>query len=134
MNALVAHMLFTLPAALFAQETAPASGSDSPAGAGPWNFVVLAFIMLLVFWLMALPGRKRDKEARKMIDSLKINDRVLTTSGIIGTIYSVDKEAGEVVLRVDDAVKIKFTINAIYFVYNKEAAENADKNKNNKAK
>ncbi len=108
----------------------PLLANDAPAGSGPFTVVMMAFVMLIVmFVLIVLPKRSQDKQARKLIDSLKINDRVMTTAGIIGTISSIDKEGGEVVLRVDDSTKIRFAIGAIYFVYNKDAAKDGTKKK-----
>jgi len=111
-------------------------GADAPAtapqGGGAFSAVIMIFFVLIaLFILIVLPNKSRDKQAQKLANSLKINDKVLTTGGIIGTIYSIDKEAGEVVLRVDDAnnVKMKFAIGAVYFVYNKDAADKASKEK-----
>ncbi len=110
---------------LFAQETAPAEAAQNPGG-GPFSLVMMVFFVLIALYLLfILPAKSRDKQAQKLIDSIKINDKVLTTSGIIGTVYSMDKQAGEIVLRVDESnnVKMRFAISSIYFVYNKEAAE-----------
>ena len=120
-------VLSTLPtfASLFAD--APTSAPSS-AGSGPFSFVMMTFAMLIVMWLLfVLPKRSQDKKAQALIDSIKINDKVMTTAGIIGTVTSIDKEGGEIVLRVDDATgaKIRFSLGAIYFVFNKEAAKEA---------
>ncbi len=112
---------------LFAEE-APVA----PAGSGPFGFLMMVFVFLIAMYLIFyLPTKSRDKQMNKMLDSLKINDKVLTTSGIIGSVFSIDREAGEVVLRVDDSanVKIHFAISSIYFVYDKEAAKKIAKEK-----
>ncbi|MBQ2788227.1 MAG: preprotein translocase subunit YajC [Thermoguttaceae bacterium] len=106
---------------------APAS-TQAPAGSGPFTVVMMTFVLLIVMWfLIVLPKKSQDKQAQKLIDSIKINDEVMTTAGIIGTVTSLDKDGGEVVLRVDDATgtKIRFAIGAICFVFNKEAAKEA---------
>lgn len=93
----------------------------------------MIFVILIgLFLLIILPNRSREKQAKKLLDSLKVNDKVLTTGGIIGEVYSIKRDEGEVVLRVDDNVKIRFAISAIYFVFNKEAAEQASKETKNK--
>ncbi len=50
-----------------------------------------------------------------MVEALKKNDRVMTSSGIFGTVVSVDIERGRVVLRVDDdkGVRIEFSKAAV---------------------
>ena len=110
---------------LFAQD-APASDAAQNPGGGPFSLVMMVFFVLIALYLLfILPAKSRDKLAQKLIDSIKINDRVLTTSGIIGTVYSMDRQAGEIVLRVDESnnVKMRFSISSIYFVYDKDAAE-----------
>lgn len=120
-------VLSTLPtlASLLADAPAPA---PAPTGSGPFTVVMMTFVMLIVMWfLIVLPKKSQDKQAQKLIDSIKINDKVMTTAGIIGIVTSIDKDGGEIVLRVDDATgaKIRFALGAICFVFNKEAAKEA---------
>ncbi|MBQ9813712.1 MAG: preprotein translocase subunit YajC [Thermoguttaceae bacterium] len=120
-------LTFAFLAPLFAEE-APVA----PAGSGPFGFVMMIFVFLVAMYLLfILPTKSRDKQMNKMLDSLKVNDRVLTTGGVIGTVFSIDREAGEVVLRVDDSanVKVRFALSSIYFVFDKEAAKKAAKEK-----
>ena len=118
-------VLSTLPslASLLADAPAPA-----PTGSGPFTVVMMTFVMLIVMWLLiVLPKKSQDKKAQALIDSIKINDKVMTTAGIIGTVSSIDRDGGEIVLRVDDATgaKIRFALGAVCFVFNKEAAKEA---------
>ena len=118
-------VLSTLPtlAPLLADAPAPA-----PSGSGPFAVVMMTFVLLIVMWfLIVLPKKSQDKQAQKLIDSIKINDKVMTTAGIIGTVASLDKDGGEIVLRVDDSTgtKIRFALGAVCFVFNKEAAKEA---------
>ena len=127
-------VLSTLPtlAALLADAPAP-----TPAGSGPFAVVMMTFVMLIVLWfLIVLPKKSQDKKAQALIDSIKINDKVMTTAGIIGTVSSIDRDGGEIVLRVDDATgaKIRFALGAVCFVFNKEAAKEAAKDKQAKKK
>ena len=68
-------------------------------------------IIPLFYFLFILPQQQQEKKRRAMIDSLKKNDKVLTTGGIYGTVISVDAKTDKVVLRVDDerGVKLAFT-------------------------
>lgn len=127
-------VLSTLPtlAALLAEAPAP-----TPAGSGPFSVVMMTFVMLIVLWfLIVLPKKSQDKKAQALIDSIKINDKVMTTAGIIGTVSSIDRDGGEIVLRVDDATgaKIRFALGAVCFVFNKDAAKEAAKDKQAKKK
>ncbi|MBQ1864026.1 MAG: preprotein translocase subunit YajC [Thermoguttaceae bacterium] len=116
---------------LFGQE-AP----SAPAGSGGFSLVMMIFVFLIaVFFLFILPGKSRDKQTKKLLDSIKPNDRVLTYGGVIGVVVNVDREQGEIVLRVDDNanVKMRFALSSVYYVYNKEAAKEAAKENAKKA-
>ena len=111
-----------------------AEPTAAPAGSGPFQAVLMIFVVLIaLFFIFILPAKSRDKQMQKLLDSIKINDRVLTT--VIGTVYSIDRQAGEVVLRVDDNnnVKVHFAISSVYYVFNKETAEK-DKEKDKSKK
>lgn len=106
-----------------AQGTAPAAGQT---GSNPLSFMMVVFMGLLAMYLLfILPKQSQAKQAKKMLDSLNKNDRVMTTSGIIGIIHSIDKEAGEVVLKVDESnnTKIRFSTGAIYYVFSDKTKE-----------
>ncbi|GAC1468722.1 MAG: hypothetical protein NVSMB9_11660 [Isosphaeraceae bacterium] len=101
---------------LFAQNAAPAAGGGG--GQSPSFSSFLPFLAIGVLWfylLLIRPQQKQEKMRRLMIDSLKKNDRVLTSSGIYGTIVSVDVEEDRVLVRIDDdrGVKVAFTTASI---------------------
>lgn len=109
--------------------------ATAPAGSGAFQSVVMVFLVLLaLFFIFILPARSRDKQTRKMLDSIKIGDKVLTTGGVIGVVCSIDAQGGEIVLRVDDSnnVKIHFALTAVYFVFNKDAVKKEKETKEKK--
>lgn len=71
-------------------------------------------LMGLFFYLFILrPQGRQQKTHKAMLDGLKKNDRVVTIGGIRGTVISVNREADEVVLRVDENAKLRMTFGAI---------------------
>lgn len=96
-----------------AQPTPPAGGPGQPGGGtggglgGSSMFfgLVLAMIVFYIF-LFRGQGRKR-REAEKMVQGLKKNDRVQTIGGIIGTVVAT--KGDEVVVRVDESSNTKMT-------------------------
>ena len=47
-------------------------------------------LIIVVFWFFLIrPQRKKDKEAQEMLNSLKVGDRVCTIGGIYGTIVRI---------------------------------------------
>ena len=73
-------------------------------------FMVIAGL----FYFMILRPQTRERRQRELqLASLKRNDRVVTYSGIIGTITGFSDDNKEVTLRVDDNVKLRFLRSAI---------------------
>jgi len=82
---------------------APAAGSPNLIR----TLVPLAVVILVMYYILIYPQRKKQKEHQKMLSELKKNDRVVTVGGVHGIVKSVGDK--EVVLVVDDSNKIKMT-------------------------
>lgn len=76
----------------------------------PWILLVLMLVMLFILFR---GPRKKQQEHKKMVQSLKKNDKVRTIGGIIGTV--VDIKDDEITLKVDESnnTKIKVAPSAI---------------------
>src|SRR5881394_2990856 len=61
------------------------------AGLGP----LLPFVLVIgIFYVLVfLPQRKRQKQMQEMVSTLKTGDKVVTSSGIIGTITSIKDDS-----------------------------------------
>ncbi len=75
---------------------AGAEGSGSGSGAAPaggmntWvMLLVMLGLMIVLFVVMSIPQRKREKKVKEMLNALKPGDRVRTIGGIYGTVTSV---------------------------------------------
>ncbi len=78
-------------------------------------------MMIVVFWLFLIrPQQKRQKELTARISALKTGDRVVTNSGIHGTVSNV-KDGPTLVLKVDDNTKLTVDKSAVATVLPKEA-------------
>ncbi len=94
--------------------------AQNAPGASPWAGFLqfLPFVAVIGLWfylLMIRPQQIQDKKRREMMSALKRNDRVLTTSGIYGTVLSVDDKDDRITLRIDDdkGVRAVFTKTSI---------------------
>ena len=56
---------------------------------------------VLMYFVMIRPQQKRAKELRKLVESLKSGDEVVTAAGIVGTVITVKDKT--VTLRSGDA-------------------------------
>ena len=84
-------------------------------------FVPLIFIMIIMYFLMIRPQKKRQAEQKTLIASLKTGDRVVTNAGIHGLIVNVKETT--VMVKVADNVKIEMEKSAIANVFRPEAAK-----------
>lgn len=76
----------------------------------PFQLLPLVAIAAAAYLLLFRPERDRLRRQQSMLAGLKKNDRVVTSSGIYGTVASVDPGADRVVLRVDEAANAKLTV------------------------
>lgn len=53
------------------------------------QFVPMILIFVVFYFLLIRPQRKKDKEAKTMLDNLKVGDRICTIGGIYGTIVRI---------------------------------------------
>lgn len=73
---------------------------------------LLPFVAVVaVMWLLLIrPARKRQQEQMRLVEALAPGVRVMTTSGMLGTVVSV---GAEVDLQVADGVVVTFVPGAI---------------------
>lgn len=77
------------------------------------QYLPLILIFVVMYLLLFRGPRKKQQEHKKMVQTLKKNDRVRTIGGIIGTV--VDIKDDEITLKVDESsnTKIKVASSAI---------------------
>ena len=61
----------------------------SAAGGMTSTLIMLAMMMGIFYFMLIRPQRKKDKEAKKMLENLKVGDRICTIGGIYGTITRI---------------------------------------------
>ena len=93
------------------------ASQSSDGGGGAGSMLVTLGPMLLIFvifWLLLIrPQQKKQKEHKKLLADLKKGDNVVTSSGMFGTISSLNDEKNIVVLKVADGLKIEFLKSSI---------------------
>lgn len=87
------------------------------------TFIMFGAIILIFYFLIIRPQKKRDKETQAMLDALKKGDKIITIGGIHGTVVAVKEKT--VVIKVDDNARIEFLKSAVSTVVNKDAAKAA---------
>jgi preprotein translocase subunit YajC len=69
------------------------------------SFIPFILIFVIFYFLLILPQQKRQKKLKAMLEALKKGDKVVTSSGIWGTITNMGKET--VTVQIADNTKIK---------------------------
>src|SRR5687767_15746480 len=87
---------------------APAQGGS----ASPWlQFVPFILVLGIFYFIILLPMKKRQQKVQAFLGGLKVNDRVITSGGIYGTITKVSDAS--VQLQVANNVRIDVSRAAI---------------------
>lgn len=68
-----------------ADETAAATGTGSILS----MLIPMALIFVVFYFMIIRPQRKKDKQARDMINAIQVGDDVLTIGGIYGTVARI---------------------------------------------
>jgi preprotein translocase subunit YajC len=92
---------------------AMATGGGSQQGGGLAAFLPLILIVVIFYFLLIRPQTKRQKEHKMMLTTLRKGDKVVTNSGMFGTIVGMDDKENKVVLKVAEGVKIEFLKSSI---------------------
>jgi preprotein translocase subunit YajC len=89
--------------------------------AGLGGFLVPLLLMFgIMYFLVIMPQQRQRKKVQEMLAAVKNGDKVITTSGIYGTINGMDGDT--IILKIADNVKIRISRAAIAQV---EAPEDA---------
>jgi preprotein translocase subunit YajC len=77
-----------------------------PAGQG-MNSIIMMVLMFVIFWVVLIrPQQKQRKELAARQSALKKGDKVITVSGLHGTVNAVSDQT--VSLKVADGIFMKF--------------------------
>ena len=84
----------------------------SPDGGSPWlQLVPFVLVLGIFYFIILMPMKRKQQKVQTFLDSLKVNDRVITTGGIYGQIMKIDEQ--KVQLQIADKVRIEVARTAI---------------------
>jgi preprotein translocase subunit YajC len=70
--------------------TVPTTSTAAPATPPSWmQFAPMVLLVVVFYFVLIRPQQKRAKELAKLVSSIKAGDKVVTASGIIGTVITV---------------------------------------------
>ena len=84
-----------------------AQGTSGGSGGGNTLLSLVPFVLIFIifYFLLILPQQRRQKKLRAMLDALKKGDKVITSSGLWGTVTNLGKDS--VTLQISDNTKVK---------------------------
>jgi preprotein translocase subunit YajC len=78
----------------------------------PWAvFLPMVLMLAIVYFVLLLPMKRRQKKVQQFLEALKVGDRVVTSGGMYGTIVKIADRS--VKLQVADKVNIEISKAAI---------------------
>ncbi len=81
------------------------------------SLLPLILIFVVFYFLLILPQQRRQKQHQKLLSALNKGDRVITSSGIYGTIVNVKDNS--IILLIADGVKVEIEKGHIGTIVNK---------------
>ena len=95
-----------------------AGAADAGAGGGLLPIIgYLAFFGIIMYLLVFLPQRRKDKKAKELMNSLQVGHRVTTHSGIVGKVVNIK----------DDVVTVESGVERTQIELKKWAIRDVDK-------
>ena len=95
----------------------------APRGDNGWVMWIPLIAMLPIWYLLLIRPQQKERAKRQdLLNALKKNDRVVTTSGMIGTVAMISQDGREITLKFGDNVRIPFLRSAIETVLRDPAA------------
>lgn len=86
-------------------------GNPDDPNAGIINLVFLGAIFLVFYLFIIRPQSKKQKEIQQKVSGMKKGDKVVTSSGIVGVLHSIEEDS--VLVDVSGGVKVRFLKSAI---------------------
>ena len=88
-----------------------AMGLIAEGGSPLVQIVPFVLILAIFYFIILLPSKKKQQKVQEFLDNLKVNDRIITTSGIHGQITRLGEQSVQV--QVADKVRIEVSKAAI---------------------
>src|SRR5437870_3791325 len=114
-----------------------AEGEEKNPGGLTSMLPMLLLMGLAFYFILVMPMRRQQKQQQNLLGNLKVKDKVVTSGGIIGVIFSLPEKKDdevkedEVILKVDDSAgtRIRVLKSSIVRVYPAGAGQSATSEK-----
>jgi preprotein translocase subunit YajC len=89
-----------------------AMGAPADGNASLWvQFLPFILVLGIFYFIILLPMKRRQKKVQQFLDGLKVGDRIITTSGMYGSITKISDRSVQV--QIADKVRVELSRAAI---------------------
>lgn len=89
-----------------------AMAAPADQNVSPWvQFLPFILVLAIFYFVILLPMKRRQKKVQQFLEALKVGDRIVTNSGIYGTITRITDRTVKV--QIADKVTIELSKAAI---------------------
>jgi preprotein translocase subunit YajC len=89
-----------------------AMGAPTDAAGSVWvQFLPFILVLGIFYFVILMPMKRRQKKVQQFLEALKVGDRIITTSGIHGSITRISDRSVQV--QIADKVRIELSKAAI---------------------
>ncbi len=101
----------------------PAEGAEGAGQSGMFMFGWLALMVLLFYFMLIRPTKRREKDRQELLNAVKTGDRVLFGGGMLGVVSNVKEKT--LMVKIADGVKVEVVRGAVSQILDK--GEDAEK-------
>jgi len=88
------------------------------------SYIFILVILVLMWFLLIRPQRRRQQDSQRLIDSLAVGDEIVTAGGLYGTI--TDLEEDEARVEIADGIEVRVAKRAIAGILTDEEEDEED--------
>jgi len=110
-------------------QTSAASENAVKSEFSPTSFLPLIAIFVIFYFMIIRPQSKKLKEHQQMLKQLKIGNKIITSSGIVGIVRDIIEKEEQIRLEIADQVVITILRQHVSQVEKQENQLEADKSK-----
>ena len=88
-----------------------------------WTMVILVGFLAVMMLMTILPQKKKQKQMKAMISSLRVGNKIKTIGGFIGSIVAIDNDKDELVINIGtEKTPVNVTITRLGVYMNMDAS------------
>ena len=90
---------------------------NSSTGMTIGTILYFVFFIVIMYLIIFLPQKRRDKKTREMINSIQVGNEIVTIGGVAGKVVNIK----------DDEITIETSVEKTQMVFKKWAVKEVDK-------